>query len=246
MAQIINAYATENEGADCMTFCRIIFHFHKNTNKSVKAKVKPPFHGTMLDRDTADVVDTACKCGASSEMASGMNVDNSADGEAGGSSENRVAGELTCRCHKLLKSVFDESHEETVKIVHVGEKARNPQSFELDSSVGGGSQVCDDLKSERLTCLSPCKELQLSGKFIYQLKMFSLACVAGVIGEGEGERGSREKMRGTGERGGGTPATRTPFDSFPPNDFQLFKLPYPSITVISSTNQNQARVSLHD
>ena len=73
-----------------------------------------------------------------------------------------------------------------------------------------------------------------------------LACVAGVIGEGEGERGSREKMRGIGERGEGTPATRTPFDSFPPNDFQLFKLPYPSITVISSTNQNQARVSLHD
>ena len=27
-----------------------------------------------------------------------------------------------------------------------------------------------------------------------------LACVAGVIGEGEGERGSREKMRGIGER----------------------------------------------
>ena len=74
----------------------------------------------------------------------------------------------------------------------------------------------------------------------------SLACVAGIIGEGEGERGSREKMRGTGERGEGTPATRTPFDSFPPNDFRLIKLPYPSITVISSTNQNKARVSLHD
>ena len=27
-----------------------------------------------------------------------------------------------------------------------------------------------------------------------------VACVAGVIGEGEGERGSREKMRGIGER----------------------------------------------
>ena len=74
----------------------------------------------------------------------------------------------------------------------------------------------------------------------------TVACVAGVIGEGEGERGSREKMRGIGERGEGTPATRTPFDSFPPNDFRLIKLPYPSITVISSTNQNQARVSLHD
>ena len=38
-----------------------------------------------------------------------------------------------------------------------------------------------------------------------------VACVAGVIGEGE--RGSWEKMRGIGERGEGTPATRTPFDS---------------------------------
>lgn len=135
------------------------------------------FHGTMLDRDTADVVDTACKCGASSEMASGMNVDNSANGEPEGSSENRVAGELTCRYHKLLKSVFDESDEET-KIVHVGEKASNPQSFEWDTSVGSGSsiksvKVCDDLKLERFTSLSPCKELQMSGKCIYQLKMFS-------------------------------------------------------------------------
>ena len=68
--------------------------------------------------------------------------------------------------------------------------------------------------------------------------------VACVIGEGEGERGSREKMRGIGERGEGTPATRTPFDLFPPNDFRLIKLPYPPLTVISSTNQNQARVSL--
>ena len=76
----------------------------------------------------------------------------------------------------------------------------------------------------------------------------TVACVAGVIGEGEGEgeRGRREKMRGIGERGEGTPATRTPFASFPPHDFQLIKLPYPSRTVISSTNQNQARVSLHD
>ena len=70
--------------------------------------------------------------------------------------------------------------------------------------------------------------------------------MAGVIGEGEGERGRREKMRGIGERGEETPATRTPFVSFPPNNFQLIQLPYPSITVISSTNQNQARVSLHD
>ena len=54
------------------------------------------------------------------------------------------------------------------------------------------------------------------------------------------------RMRGIGERGEGTPATRTPFDSFPPNDFRLIKLPYPSITVISSTNQNQARVSFDD
>ena len=130
------------------------------------------FHGSMPERDTADAVDSAYKCGASREMASGMNVDNSADGEAERSSENRVAAERTCRCHKVLKSVFDESDEET-KIVHVGEKANNPQSFELDSSVGSGSQVCDDLKSERLTCLSPCKELQMSGKCMYQLKMFS-------------------------------------------------------------------------
>ena len=46
----------------------------------------------------------------------------------------------------------------------------------------------------------------------------NIACVAGVIGEGEGEgegeRGRREKMRGIGERGEGTPATRTPFASF--------------------------------
>ena len=41
-----------------------------------------------------------------------------------------------------------------------------------------------------------------------------LACVASVIGEGEGERGRREKMRGIGERGEGTPATKTPFTSF--------------------------------
>ena len=41
-----------------------------------------------------------------------------------------------------------------------------------------------------------------------------VACVAGVIEEGEGERGRREKMRGIGERGEGTPATRTPLDSF--------------------------------
>ena len=73
-----------------------------------------------------------------------------------------------------------------------------------------------------------------------------VACVAGVIEEGEGERGRPEKMRGIGERGEGTPATRTPFDSLPPNDFQLIQLPYLSITVITSTNQNQARVSLHD
>ena len=30
-----------------------------------------------------------------------------------------------------------------------------------------------------------------------------LACVAGVIEEGEGEQGRREKMRGIGERGEG-------------------------------------------
>ena len=80
----------------------------------------------------------------------------------------------------------------------------------------------------------------------YIMNLTVVACVAGVVEEGEGERGRREKMRGIGDRGQGTPATRTPFDSFPPNDFRLIKLPYPSITVISSTNKNQARVSLHD
>ena len=84
------------------------------------------------------------------------------------------------------------------------------------------------------------------GQQLCTLASYFIACVAGVIGEGEGEREGREKMRGIGERGEGTPATRTPFASFPPHDFQLIKLPYPSITVISSTNQNQARVSLHD
>ena len=44
--------------------------------------------------------------------------------------------------------------------------------------------------------------------------LINLACVAGVIGEGEGELGRREKIRGIGERGEGTPATRTPFASF--------------------------------
>ena len=32
------------------------------------------------------------------------------------------------------------------------------------------------------------------------LSRYGVACVAGVIGEGEGERGRREKMRGRGER----------------------------------------------
>ena len=41
-----------------------------------------------------------------------------------------------------------------------------------------------------------------------------LACMAGVIGEREGEQGRRENMKGIGERGQGTPATRTPFASF--------------------------------
>ena len=77
-------------------------------------------------------------------------------------------------------------------------------------------------------------------------KTSTVACVAGVIVEGEGELGSEKKMRGIGERGDGTPAARTPFASFPPNDFQLVQLPYPLITVISSANENQARVSLHD
>ena len=33
----------------------------------------------------------------------------------------------------------------------------------------------------------------------FRLANIDLACVAGVIGEGEGERGSRDKMRGIGE-----------------------------------------------
>ena len=70
-----------------------------------------------------------------------------------------------------------------------------------------------------------------------------LACVAGVIEEGEGERGRREKMRGIGER---ERLPQEPHFIHSRNDFRLIKLPYPSITVISSTNQNQARVSLHD
>lgn len=332
MAQIIYAYTTENGGVDCVTFCRIIFHFHKNTNKSIKAKVKPPrldgakvgvfasrsphrpnpigltlaklngivgntlllsgidlldgtpvldikpyvpdydeapeigckdnldhdirkeqcedrvfsslmfhgngddhclansvdakpinrtndsrnlsklepktqtsytsiaewiqkppirelnvkfstkaleqidlFHGTLLDRDTADVVDRACKRGVSSEMASRINVDNSSGREAVRCSESHVPEELTYL--KLLKSAFDDSDEE-MKMVYVGEKANNCQSLELDPSVGSGSplksaKVCDDLKEERFTSLSCCKEPQTSGMCIYQLKMLS-------------------------------------------------------------------------
>ena len=50
-------------------------------------------------------------------------------------------------------------------------------------------------------------------------------------------------MRGNGERGEGTPATRTPFASFPPNDFQLIQLLYLLITVISSTKCRQNKNS---
>ena len=49
---------------------------------------------------------------------------------------------------------------------------------------------------------------KLNGSLIDRELGFSacslIACVAGVIGEGEGERGRREKMRGIGERGEGT------------------------------------------
>ena len=42
-------------------------------------------------------------------------------------------------------------------------------------------------------------ELLLNRVFITAV-LCGIACVAGVIGEGEGGRGSREKMRGRGER----------------------------------------------
>ena len=37
-----------------------------------------------------------------------------------------------------------------------------------------------------------------AGKELLETSGIIVACVAGVIGEGEGERGSREKMRGIG------------------------------------------------
>ena len=61
-------------------------------------------------------------------------------------------------------------------------------------------------RTRQLDNLTTTKRLQ------YSTREVILACVAGVIGEGE--RGRREKMRGIGERGEGTPATRTPFASF--------------------------------
>ena len=48
-----------------------------------------------------------------------------------------------------------------------------------------------------------------------------LACVAGVNGEGEGEREKNGVLRARDE---GTPATKTPIFSSPPTDFYVIQL----------------------
>ena len=49
----------------------------------------------------------------------------------------------------------------------------------------------------------------------------ALACVAGVNGEGEGEREKHGVLRARDE---GTPATKTPIFSPPPTDFYVIQL----------------------
>ena len=48
-----------------------------------------------------------------------------------------------------------------------------------------------------------------------------IACVAGVNGEGEGEREKNGVLRARDE---GTPATKTPIFSSPPTDFYVIQL----------------------
>ena len=50
---------------------------------------------------------------------------------------------------------------------------------------------------------------------------YQLACVAGVNGEGEGEREKNGVLRARDE---GTPATKTPIFSSPPTDFYVTQL----------------------
>ena len=50
---------------------------------------------------------------------------------------------------------------------------------------------------------------------------YAVACVAGVNGEGEGEREKYGVLRARDE---GTPATKTPIFSSPPTDFYVIQL----------------------
>ena len=52
-------------------------------------------------------------------------------------------------------------------------------------------------------------------------KYLTLACVAGLNGEGEGEREKNGDLRARDE---GTPATKTPIFSSPPTDFYVIQL----------------------
>ena len=61
----------------------------------------------------------------------------------------------------------------------------------------------------------------LSSEHIEKKLYTDIACVAGVNGEGEGERAKNGVLRARDE---GTPATKTPIFSSPPTDFYVIQL----------------------
>ena len=69
--------------------------------------------------------------------------------------------------------------------------------------------------------------------------LHDVACVAGVIGEGEERGGVREarKIRGIGERGKGTPAARTSLRKVFPLPLSFFRFPRsPSLSPMYSAS----------
>ena len=64
-----------------------------------------------------------------------------------------------------------------------------------------------------------------------------VACVASVIGEREGERGRREKMRGIGERGEGEGEVPSPLSPIPLIFSRLPRSPSPSPSPITPATQ---------